>query len=164
MRILLDSNAYSQLMRGHDRVAELVRECQRSPALSRRGWRTDVWIPAGIALQAKRSATPLFPRQPVRILRTCGTCDRRPLLQNSDATEGEGASHSDKRHVDRGSCTGDRSRSHFSRQALRVRRWNCMDPSGGGVRYRRGALKRGALAGYSCGVGIGRHVFHCAWR
>ena len=25
MRILLDSNAYSQLMRGHDRVAELVR-------------------------------------------------------------------------------------------------------------------------------------------
>ena len=29
-----------------------------------------------------------------------------------------------------------------------------MDPSGGGVRYRRGALKRGALAGYSCGVGL----------
>ena len=28
MRILLDSNAYSQLMRGHDRVAELVRNAR----------------------------------------------------------------------------------------------------------------------------------------
>ena len=28
MRILLDSSAYSQLMRGHDRVAELVRSAE----------------------------------------------------------------------------------------------------------------------------------------
>ena len=36
MRVLLDSNAYSQLMRGHDRVAELVRRAEE--VLFRPSW------------------------------------------------------------------------------------------------------------------------------
>ena len=72
MKVLLDSNAYSLLMRGHGEVAGLVRRAEELLFLRRRGWRTDVWLPARQSVRAERRRPALISRQPLLVLRRSG--------------------------------------------------------------------------------------------
>ena len=139
MRILLDSNAYSRLMRGDDQTAAVVRDA------------TELLMSAvviGELLYGFRNGSrfdrnvirpAVLPGQPLRVLRAGGFHNRRPILQDRGGAPGEGQSHPDQRRVDRGPRHGNGSR-----------------PGVGGPSFRGGGRHRVAAAGQPEPIGARR--------
>ena len=119
MRVLLDSNAYSRLMRGDDQTAAVVRGA------------TEVLMSAvvvGELLYGFRNGS-RFDRN-ASDLRSCldnpyvsfvpvGPHKRRPVLEDRGGAPGEGQPHPDQRRVDRRPRHGNGSRPGVGGPAFR---------------------------------------------
>ena len=121
MRVLLDSNAYSRLMRGDDQTAAVARDA------------TEILMSAVVigellygfrnGSRFDRNATDLrsFLDNPYVVLRAGGFHNRRPVFPDCGGAQGQGQSHPHQRRVDCGSRHGDGSRSGVGGPALRSR-------------------------------------------
>lgn len=108
MRVLLDSSAYSQLMRGCEQVSRIVQGVEEALLSAvvlaellhgfRHGSRYERNIPADAG----------FPRQSVRLTRAGRSRHCGSLLDDRGLTPCLGPSRSHQRHLDRGSRHGDR--------------------------------------------------------
>ena len=113
MKLLLDSNAYSHLKRGHRRVADLVLGAEEIllPAFVvgellygfRKGARFERNIRDMYAFldHPYRHFCPIQPR------------NGRPLRENCHIVANEGPPHSVQRYLGRSACHGDRCRPRF---------------------------------------------------
>ena len=121
MRVLLDSNAYSRLMRGDDQTAAVVRDA------------TEILMSAVVigellygfrnGSRFDRNASDLrsLSGQPLRVLRAGGLHKRRPVFQDRGGAQGEGQPHPDQRRVDCGPRHGNGSRPGVGGPAFRGR-------------------------------------------
>ena len=108
MRVLLDSNAYSLLMRGHEEVAGLVRRAEEVLFSAVVVGELMYGFGRGSHFERKRGRPAHISREPLLVVRRGGTGHRGPLRQDSGCIEGEGAADSDERRVDSGPRDGDR--------------------------------------------------------
>ena len=99
MRILLDSNAYSEFMRGNHRLREIVQGAEEILMSA---------VVLGEQLYGFRQGRRFeqnFAQAPAgEVLAEI----RRSLLQGNGSTTSKGPSHSNQRRMDRSSCHGDR--------------------------------------------------------
>ena len=113
MRVLLDSNAYSNLKRG---ASSNRRDCARfrgDPPASRRDRRIDLRIQEWFTSGKERPRASCLPRQPPRFDSGHEPHHRRPLCAHRSGAAGEGTPDSFERHLDRGAHHGDRCRPRF---------------------------------------------------
>ena len=95
MRLLLDSNAYSEFMRGNRQVRELVRAAEEVLLSAVVVGEQLFGFRPGTTLRAEPRGAPLFSRESLCILHPRGTGNRGSLLPHYGVAQGEGAPNPD---------------------------------------------------------------------
>ena len=120
MKILLDSNAYSHLKRGHHRIADIVRNCEAILLPAGGGRRIALRLQVRLAHREEYPRAPRISRIPSRFGRGHEPRHGGPLRAHCLGATGQGAAHSDERHLGRRARHGDGGGSGFIRPALRI--------------------------------------------
>ena len=113
MKVLLDSNAYSLLMRGHEEVAKLVRRAEEVLFSAVVVGELMYGFRRGTRFERNAADLRSLLDSPYSSFVDVGAGHRGPLLQDSRGIAGERPPHSDQRCLDRRPRDGDRSRPGF---------------------------------------------------
>ena len=94
MKILLDSTAYSEFMRGNQHAREIVRGAEQILLSAVVIGEQLYGFRQGPRYEQNLVELRSFLKRPLRVIRSRRTCDRRPLLSNNGIAKGEETTNS----------------------------------------------------------------------